>query len=165
MSIGLGVSRALPSAHIAVGDVANPPGIVVLGLEFLVEGNAGGSQGGEGGPWGGGAHVKGLRCIVGAVGVVEYPVVICAAGRSARSPVVGVLVHALDSNFGVVLGGESGIGVVVDTQTVVLDGIDPAGDFGGGVGGINIGGFGRIPHVEEGVNLGIEVADSGHLLL
>ena len=42
-SVGLGVARALPSADVAVGYVANPPGVVILGLEFLVEGNAGGS--------------------------------------------------------------------------------------------------------------------------
>ena len=108
------IRPALSSRNIAIAEIADTPCIIILALEFLIEGDAGGTAGGEGGGGGGGADVDGFGGVVGAVCYIEYPVIVGARRRRSSRSVVGVLVHTFDRFPRVVLRHVGG--VVVDVN-------------------------------------------------
>jgi hypothetical protein len=158
--VGLVVALALSLLDVAVGDVLLRPHGGGVVAELLVEGDAHGPGVAEVGAAVVGGRVVD-RLVVGeaAVGAIEHPVVEGAGGHHSSRPVVGVLVHPLNRDIRAVLSGEARRRILVDAQSVLVDGVDPAGDLVGRVGEVDVGGVGAVPHVEVGVDLGVELAD------
>lgn len=95
---GVRVGSALSDLDVAADDVAHGPDGGGCAVELLVEGDAGVACG-EGGAGGGcGGDVDGFAGVVGAVGFVEDPVVVGAAGRITSSVVVCVGVESSQCN-------------------------------------------------------------------
>ena len=67
---------------------------------------------------------------MGAVEVIEDPVIVGAAGRTASSLVVGIFIHITQSNIRIVFSEVADIIVIVFSQSIILDSIDPTLDLG-----------------------------------
>lgn len=99
---------------------------------------------------------------MGAVDVIEDPVIVGAAGRTASSLVVGIFIHITQSNIRIVFSEVADIIVIVFSQTIILDSIDPTLDLGSRLVQIDIEGGCWISHILVFSNGVVEEADCLH---
>lgn len=112
-SVAIGIVAAVSATYVSVDDLADRPAVADIILEFLVEGNAHGSGGGESCSAGGGGHVNGLSDVMSAVSAIENPVVVGTAGRDSSGVVVGVFVEIRQSDLGIIIGTEARVCVYI----------------------------------------------------
>lgn len=141
---------------VSVSDVTRRPAVAVAAVEFFIQGDTEESRGDELRPTGVSGCVDGLIRQTSAIGLIIYPVIEGTSRDDASSPIICVLIHALQGNQWIFLSGDTGGHIHVYSLLVHVHSIDPSADLGRSDREVDVGWIGSITHVQVSVDLCVE---------